>query len=86
MDPKQIDLNETVFRLCAQYPELAEAMAAIGFNDIVKPGMLNTAGRFMTNPKGAALQKLDLNQVIQKLSEYGFSVKKQEKNHEPGNQ
>ena len=32
-------------------------LAEIGFVDILKPGMLNTAGRFMTIPKGAAMRK-----------------------------
>ena len=75
MQLKQIDLTQSVHTLCTKYPELIAILEEMGFRDITKPGMLATAGRFMTIPKGAALKKLDLASIKQKLSEYGFSVK-----------
>ena len=49
MDQK-INLNTTIYELCREYPEIAEILDELGFHDILKPGMLNTAGRFMTIP------------------------------------
>ncbi len=80
MENKYIEINQSVNALCAQYPELIEILAAIGFKDITRPGMLTSVGRFMTIPKGAAMKKLDLNEIIRKLAENGFSVIEQEKN------
>ena len=56
------------------YPELLSIMPNLGFTDIVKPGMLQTAGRFMTIPKGAAMKGIDLETVKAVLRENGFNV------------
>ena len=60
---KSIDLRKSVFDICQEYPEIPDLLFELGFHDIVKPGMLHTAGRFMTIPKGAAMKKIDLMQV-----------------------
>lgn len=71
---KAINLTDSVFALCTAQPELKELLAELGFRDILLPGMLQTAGRFMTIPKGASLKGIDLNTVIAKLSQAGFHV------------
>ncbi len=70
-----LDLSKPVHDLCAEYPEVLTIMQRMGFADIAKPGMLATAGRFMTIPKGVAMKKLDLGQIIQQLKNNGFAVK-----------
>jgi hypothetical protein len=77
MKEKQIDLKKSVHELCGEYPELIKLLEEIGFRDITKPGMLSTAGRFMTIPKGAAMKKIDLSRIKQVLSEYGFIIKEE---------
>ena len=47
-----LDVNQTIYELCNQYPEIMSIMIEIGFENITKPGMLQTAGRVMTLPKG----------------------------------
>ena len=71
---KSIDLRKSVFDICQEYPEIPDLLFELGFHDIVKPGMLHTAGRFMTIPKGAAMKKIDLMQVKMMLEEKGFQV------------
>lgn len=71
---RTIGLNQSVYSLCSAYPEFIKIMEEIGFTDITKPGMLNTAGRFMTIPKGAALKGIDLDIIKQKLAEKGFKA------------
>lgn len=78
MDIKPIDLNQPIYLLCKQYPELITMMESIGFKDITAPGMLSSAGKFMTIPKGAVLKKLDIEQIKRQLADGGFSVIEQE--------
>ena len=74
MSSKTIDLNKTVYELCNSYPEIKDILNSSGFTDITKPGMLNTAGRFMTIPKGATMKKLSLDTIKEALIEHGFTI------------
>ncbi|MDD2458935.1 MAG: DUF1858 domain-containing protein [Eubacteriales bacterium] len=71
---RTINLHRSVHDLCTEYPELIEFMKEAGFPDIVKPGMLATAGRFMTLPKGAMMKGIELGQLVEKLRALGFEV------------
>jgi signal recognition particle subunit SEC65 len=71
---KKINLSNTVYELCTEYPEIADILKDLGFHDIVKPGMLQTAGRFMTIPKGAAMKKISLDRIIETLTEHDFYI------------
>ena len=71
---KVIDLNQTVYELCTINPDIKQVLSEIGFTDILKPGMINTAGRFMTIPKGAALKKIDFEMIINTFKKHGFDV------------
>lgn len=75
---KVIDLNRTVYELYNEHPEITEILSELGFKDITKPGMLRTAGRFMTIPKGAAMKKIDLETIIETFRNKGFEIKYQE--------
>lgn len=71
---KKINLSNTVYELCNEYPEMADILSDLGFHDILKPGMLQTAGRFMTIPKGAAMKKISLDRIIETLAEHDFQI------------
>ncbi len=73
-EARTLDLRKSVHDLCAQHPELEQAMAELGFTDIVKPGMLNTAGRFMTIPKGAMMKRLDMGTIVARLKQMGYGI------------
>ncbi|MDD2579542.1 MAG: DUF1858 domain-containing protein [Eubacteriales bacterium] len=70
----QIDLRLTVHELAARYPDIIPLMQQLGFSDIVKPGMLNTAGRFMTIIKGAQLKKIELAGIVAVFESAGYMV------------
>lgn len=72
MEQKQLDLNETVFALCSKHPDLVGILSELGFTDITKPGMLQSAGRFMPLAKGAALKHIPLDTIVAKLAECGY--------------
>ena len=71
---KKIDLSNTVYELCKEYPEIADILSDLGFHDILKAGMLQTAGRFMTIPKGAVMKKISLDRIIEILTEHDFQI------------
>ncbi len=75
MDKKYIDLSRSVYALCTENPELPDIMRELGFTEITLPGMLSTVGRVMTIPKGAAMRKIPLNDVVDRLRQKGFEVK-----------
>lgn len=73
-DAKIIDLKQTVFALCSKDSAIAEILNDLGFKDIVKPGMLQTAGRFMTIPKGATMKKIDIEKIKQTFVQNGYQI------------
>lgn len=72
---KILDFKKSVYELNSLYPDVSDILFELGFKDIVKPGMLKTAGRIMTIPKGAAMKKLDLEEVKKAFIKKGFFIK-----------
>lgn len=72
---REIDFSKTLFELVTEYPEVKQIMAELGFNAINQPGMLQTAGRYMTIPKGAQMKKIPLEQIVTAFETLGFIVK-----------
>ncbi len=70
-----IDMSKSVYEICSDFPEVIEMMKELGFDTIASPGMLNTAGRFMTIPKGAAMKSISLDKIIEVFREKGYEVK-----------
>ncbi len=74
MAGKAIDLNKSVYDLCNEHKELPQLLHDLGFVDIIKPGMLHTAGRFMTLKKGAAFKKVSLDLIKETLAANGYEI------------
>ncbi|HYF82107.1 MAG TPA: DUF1858 domain-containing protein [Clostridia bacterium] len=72
---KEIDLKKTVYELSRENPEIVNIMKELGFESIANEGMLNTAGRFMTIPKGAAMKSISLEKIKQVFESKGYTVK-----------
>ncbi len=72
---KIIDLTRSVHDLCKENPEVIEILKELGFDQITNPAMLNTAGRFMTIPKGAVMKGIDLGRIKREFENRGFSIK-----------
>ena len=72
---KSIDLAKTVYEICKEDPEVIDIMKEMGFENIAAPGMLNTAGRFMTIPKGAAMKHTSLEEVREVFRSKGYEIK-----------
>ncbi len=72
---KILDVNKSVFDLIKEYPEVADIMKDLGFEGITSPAMLNTAGRFMTIPKGAAMKNIDMARIKEAFQAHGFEIR-----------
>ena len=73
--PKEIDLKKTVYELSIEYPEIVDIMKELGFESIAEKGMLNTAGRFMTIPKGAAMKGISMDKIKHTFEDKGYMLK-----------
>ncbi|UQZ34332.1 hypothetical protein C2I18_12875 [Paenibacillus sp. PK3_47] len=71
---KVLKMDEPIFDLVDRHPEVMDIMVELGFRDIAKPGMLQTAGRFMTLTKGIKLKRMDLDTVRQAFEAHGFEI------------
>lgn len=70
----EISKQTTIFELTNQYSDIKEILYELGFTDIIKPGMMQTAGRVMTLEKGAKLKRIPIETIAEKFSSYGYSV------------
>lgn len=71
---KSLDLSHSVFQLVTAHPGLADILVTLGFPDIVKPGMLQTAGRIMTLEKGARMKGIPLETIRATLEQHGYTI------------
>lgn len=73
---KLLHWDEPIFNLVSRHSEVKGIMVGLGFHDIARPGMLQTAGRFMTLSKGIALKKISMETVEQTFLQHGFTIQK----------
>lgn len=69
-----IDFNKSVYELCRENPRISEMLQNLGFKDITKTGMMETAGRIMTIPKGAAMKKISLDYIKDEFIKEGYEI------------
>ncbi|UII56363.1 DUF1858 domain-containing protein [Cytobacillus spongiae] len=72
---KIIDLTHSVCEICTQYPDILPLMQKLGFENITKPGMLQTAGRVMTIPKGSRMKGIPLETILDAFQKAGYTIK-----------
>ena len=72
---KIIDLDKSVYELTQEFPEVIELMRGLGFTEITKKGMLTSVGRIMTIPKGAKMKHIEMEDIVRRFVDAGFTVK-----------
>lgn len=70
-----IDLSQSVYEICKEHPEVVDIMKDLGFESITNPGMLKTAGRFMTISKGAAMKQIPMEKIKEAFAAKGYELK-----------
>ncbi len=73
-----INCRLSICDLVKQYPEVKDIMVELGFRDIIKPGMLQTAGKIMTIEKGAAMKHIDQTLIEKTFKKHGFLLIKED--------
>ena len=71
---KTVDFNASLANIIELYPELLDILYDFGFTQIKAPGMLKTAGKFMTLKLGCELRKIDINALEDHLISLGYDV------------
>ena len=71
---KTVDFNDSLANILKQYPELLDILYDFGFTQIKAPGMLQTAGKFMTLKMGCELRKIDVSALEDHLFSLGYTV------------
>ena len=72
---KTIDFSKSVHELCKEDPQVIEIMRELGFEQITNAASLNTVGRFMTIPKGAAMKGIELEKIKDEFIKKGYDIK-----------
>jgi hypothetical protein len=71
---KKINLNDTVYTIVKRYPTITDCFIESGFDQIVKHGMIESVGRFMTLKAGIKFKKLNRDKVETIFQSYGYSL------------
>ena len=72
---KILDLSKTIYELSKEDHRIIDIMAGIGFDRITDPLMINTVGRFMTIPKGAASRGMNLDAIKAAFELEGYKIR-----------
>jgi hypothetical protein len=67
----------TIYKLSKECEETLNIMKGLGFEDIIKPGMLQTAGRIMTLKKGCEFRKIDYELAKQAFLKVGVEFREE---------
>lgn len=70
----KININQTIQSIVLNHPDVKDILFELGFKDIVKPGMLQTVGRFMTIQKGAELKNIALPLIKETFNQHGYEI------------
>ena len=70
-----IDLNNYVYQIVKDHPEVLDLLVELGFKPLKNPAMLNTVGRTTNLKQGAKLIGIDPTDIIQQLKWNGYDIK-----------
>ncbi len=73
-DVTLITTDDTIYTLCATYPQAIELLADFGFTQIRQPMMIQTVGRYMTLRKGCEMRGFDLESLVIYLKSHAIPV------------
>ncbi len=70
----EIKNTMTIYDLVIAHPEVKDIMVELGFREIIKPGMLQSVGRFMTIEKGSKLYNIDMKLIEKIFFDHGYLI------------
>ena len=72
-----INSNAKLYDITNKYPDVKAIMIELGFKDIIKPGMLQSMGKFMTIEKGAKAKNIEWDLIAKAFQNYGYELVKE---------
>lgn len=69
-----IDLNQPVFELVQNNPELKDILIDLGFKPLGNPAMLNTLGKVTSLKAGSKMIKIPLETIKHTLECHGYDT------------
>jgi hypothetical protein len=69
-----IDKTQNIYSIVSIHPEIKDIMSNLGFTDILKSGMLQSMGRFMTIEKGARIKGIKMSDIEEVFLANGFKL------------
>lgn len=69
-----IDLNQPVFELVQNNPELKDILIDLGFKPLGNPAMLNTVGKVTSLKAGSKMIKIPLETIKPTLECHGYDT------------
>ncbi|MGT2681573.1 DUF1858 domain-containing protein [Streptococcus porci] len=69
-----IDLNQPVFELVQNNPELKDILIDLGFKPLGNPAMLNTVGKVTSLKAGSKMIKIPLETIKYTLECHGYDT------------
>lgn len=74
---EKIKSTDKIYDVINKYPDVTDIMVELGFSDIIKPGMLQSAGRIMTIEKGSKMKNIPWDEIIDTFEKQGYLVVKE---------
>ena len=66
----------SIYDMIKQYPEISDIMVELGFESIIKPGMLASMGKVMTLEKGSKMKNIEWDLIVKTFDKFGFEVQR----------
>lgn len=74
---KEFSLDDKIYDLVTQYPEIKAVLISLGFDQITNAKMLNTVARFMTLRKAARSKQINYETLTKAFNEAGFKIREE---------
>ena len=71
---KSVDFNKTVLENVTAHPEAVDVMTSLGFDEITKPGRLESVGSVVTLNMGSQMRHVPLDKMVAAFEAAGFDV------------
>jgi len=70
----KINWNDTVYKIVKAHPDLLMILHDLGFEKIVKKGMLESVGRFMTLKQGASSKGITQDTIEKAFNNHQYTL------------
>lgn len=70
-------IHDSIYKIVKKDEKIKAILFELGFEEIVKPGRLQSVGRVMTLAKGARMRDIDLDYIIKTFKDKGYVVTKE---------